>query len=148
MTYMFRHASTILRQVLANLQVVCTRVPICAGVCERERENVLEGACGCVFLLEMSEVLLQTFGKSKHVAMIIYLHDLRGYRSSSRLPIPPYRRPYTLKGNGGRIQHLYIASFDPCSCVFVYVICREVGRQAGRSVGMDLSNSCRVCTVM
>ena len=53
-------------------------------------------------------------GKRKHVSMTTYLHDLRGYHSS-RFPIANYRKSPFLENDGGRIQHLYIPSFDPCS---------------------------------
>ena len=53
-------------------------------------------------------------GKRKHVSMTTYLHDLRGYRSS-RFPIANCTKSPFLEDDGGRIQHLYIPSFDPCS---------------------------------
>ena len=56
-------------------------------------------------------------GKCKHVSMTTYLRDLRGYRSSG-FPIANYRKSPFLEDDGGRIQHLYIPSFDPCSYDF------------------------------
>ena len=44
------------------------------------------------------------------------IHYLKGYRPS-RFPIAHYRKSHFLEDDGGRIQHLYIPSFDPCSHV-------------------------------
>ena len=58
-------------------------------------------------------------------AVTTYLHYLRGYRSS-RFPIAPHRKSHIFESDGGRIQHLYIASSDPCSniyiCIYKYYI--------------------------
>ena len=46
--------------------------------------------------------------------MTTCLHCLRGYRPS-RLPIASHRKSHIFESDGGRILHLYIPSFDPCS---------------------------------
>ena len=73
---------------------------------KRQREYVLESVCS------------KTSGKCTHVAMTTHLHYLRGCRCFLRSPIAPHRKSHMFRSDGGRIQHLYIPSFDPCSYVW------------------------------
>lgn len=80
----------------------------------------------------------KTSGKSTHVAMTTYLHYLSGYRSS-RSPIAPHRKSHIFKSDGGRIQHLYIPSFDPCSYVSILKMMYNKWTTPNRCLSQHLS---------
>ena len=85
---------------------------------ERERERMSwrerVGVSFCWRYSRCQKFCSKTSGKCTHVAVTTYLHYLREYRSS-RFPIAPHRKSHMFKNDGGRIQHLYIPSLNPCS---------------------------------
>ena len=120
----------------ARAHVWCVRVCACVCVREerrrerergREREREREREClgesvwvSCWLRYSRCQKFCsKTSGTCTHVAMTTYLHYLRGYHSS-RSTIAPHRKSYISRSDGGRIQHLYIPAFDPCSYNILY----------------------------
>ena len=68
-----------------------------------------------VEIQQVSEVLLQNLWKVHACCHDNIFALLQGVSP----PIAPHRKSYMFKSDGGRIQHLYIQSFDLCSYVLI-----------------------------